>query len=233
MPSPINKVKDEMLYVADNKIDINDIISLVQMSPSLFLRNSATAEDKKAIADIFMHSEDLGNHRVKLAADIPMPRLTTLKSKGYIVADGSVIEFTESGRKILKETILGDEKSALTKQASKKMISKNSYDFVENVLVKIGDPEKFGVKFISISKSAFNKKAISPIEIEKYEINTRKEDGSLKTLKDYSEKELIHVLHLAKKIIQNSSRIALASSKSVPVHRLEAFCEIILKELNS
>ena len=234
MPFPINKINDEMNY--NNRVesqDFSNILPFLELTDIFSgMINSAGEMEKKAIIDIWLHGEE-NNDKIKPPKNISQQDLDLLKNKGFIEGDSKYIKFTESGKKILKQSILDDEKSTLTKSASKKMMNKNSYDFGNEVLVKINHPERIGARYIAIDKKEFNKRNIIPNKIKKYEIATKKENGEWKKLKEYSDQELIHTLHLAKRIIKDSSKIALASKQYVPVHRLKRFSEIIMEEINS
>ena len=81
-----------------------------------------------------------------------------------------------------------------------------------------------------LKKNKCTPKPASSINLE-----TRKENGKYKTLSEYSDEELIKVLHVAKKVVENSNKIAMSSDKIkyVPVHRIKEFSNNIFHELNS
>jgi hypothetical protein len=233
MPLPINKVKDNM-SVKESNNDNFDLLNLIQISPMFLLGfQNSNSEEKKALNDIWLYSEDMGNDRIKLSNKISNKTISMLKSRGFIKGDGNIIQITESGKKALKESILNDENSSFTKTASKKLIAKNSYDFGHEVLVRLNNADKFGTRYICLSKKYFSKSNLIAKNISKYTISAKNEDGSYKKLKDYNEEELIQILHMAKNVINNITKIAMTENPQyVPVHRLKEFCEIIMSELN-
>lgn len=233
MPFPINKIQDEMI---DNKVqsqNMSNILPLLELNDFFGDFLNATGDmEKNAIIDIWLHGQTAEN-KIKAPDNISQQDIEILKNKGLVKGQNRYVEFTESGKKVLKQSILDDEKSTLTKSASKQMINKNSYDFGDEVLVKINHPERIGARYISIGKKIVSKKNIIPTKINNYQIDTKKENGEWKNLKDYSDKELIQTLHLANKIIKSSSKIALATTTYIPVHRLKRFSELIMEEINS
>jgi len=234
MPLPINKVKDiaQESQVPSGE-SFNALIPFMQNQPLfILLEPMAGKKEKEAMKEMWLKSTDLGEEKVRVADTMTQQSLSLLKSKGLINGDGDVYEFTQSGKKVLKESILNEEQSSFCKQASKQMISKNSYDFGEEILVKVKHPEKFGARFITVSKKLFSEKKIQPITFNSYNINTRKANGKHKEISEYTDEELVQVLHLAKRIMKNSGKIALASKSSVPVHRIRAFAEIVMLEIN-
>ena len=236
MPLPIRKVKDEVMMQESQKFDLDNLLPFLQLSPFLILgMPQSNPVEKKALKELWLHSEDIGEDKIRISAKIPQQDVSMLRAKGFLKGDGNVAQFTELGKKALKEAILNDEQSAFTKEASKSLISKNSYDFGEDVLVRINHPEKFGARYITIPKRAIKDKKMSPKKIESYKIATRSADGSYRDISEYTEEDLVSVLHLAKSIIKNASILALAGEKPqyIPVNRLKEFSELIIEELNS
>jgi len=235
MPIPINKVQDieSNAQIFDSQ-DISTMLPFMQQNQPLFflLEPQAGKREKEAMKEMWLKSTDLGEDRVKLAESMSQQNISILQSKGLIRGEGDVYELTQSGKRVLKESILSEE-SSFCKQASKQMVSKNSYDFGKEILVKVSHPEKFGTRFITVSKKAFANKNIKPIEFDSYDVQTRTASGDMKSLADYTDEDLIKVLHLSKKIIDNSSKIALASTATVPVHKIKAFAEMVMEEINS
>ena len=234
MPVPINKVREEMSEVKANDGNTGNMIPFLDLNPFFSLIHSESSQkDRETIKEIWLTSTSLDNGKLKVASSISQQEISLLRTRGLITGDDGIIEFTETGKKLLREAILDDEESSLVKEASKQLMSKNSYDFGKEVLVKAKHPEKFGTKYIAIDRKAFSENDMIPSPVEPYQIETHKDNGSEKTLKDYGNKELIHVLHLAKKIISNASRLALIENKPIPVHRIKTFAEIVMSELNS
>jgi hypothetical protein len=234
MPLPIRKVQDESSVDERLKIE-GDWTTLLPMlrSPLMVLQFPTNEQEKTALKNLWLHSHTEGDI-LKVADNVSEQDLALLRSKGLITTEEQDVQLTDFGKKTLKAAILDDERSSFTKKASKQLLSKNSYDFGADVLVRLKHPDKFGTKYITISKKSFAKKDILPIDIKQYSIATKKEDGSYKTLHDYSDDELIHVLHLAKRVVGESSKIALAGPACyVPVNRIKAFAEMIMGELNA
>ena len=236
-PLPIRKHKDEVPMISEKiseqPIVAQEFFSLFPIIEHLFgLKDNK--EDKQALKKLWLHSSSLGDNTIQVGEAIDKTMVKDLSTKGLISGVDGRYRLTERGSKLLGDAILNDEKSSLTKKASKKMISKSSYDFGDHVFVKVHDPEKFGARYVGINKSTFAKKKIQPTVIDKYKIATRKEDGTFKQLSEYSDEELIHVLHLAKKIIDNSHKIVISGKemKSVPIHQIKNFALKILEELN-
>jgi hypothetical protein len=188
MPIPISKVKDTMVE-SQTSIDLS-ILPLLKLPTSFILLNSVNNKaDREAIKKVWLHSDDEGG-KMRIKADVSKQDISLLQSKGYLKTEGDAFEFTTAGKDLLKKSILDDEKSALTKTASKKMMAKNSYDFGDEVLVKVNHPERFGTRYLSISRIAFNKKGMIPRSPE-YNFATAKSDGSKKQLGDYTDQELV------------------------------------------
>ena len=235
MPMPIRKISDEMIesQKLESLVDFDSILPILQMYPLIILQEAKPGKrEKEAIKDVWLKSTDIGDDTMKVNSDVSVQNIAYLKSKGYVNGEGDTYQLTSSGKKLLKDFILNDEENSFCKQASKQLVSKNSYDFGEEVLVKVKNPEKFGARYITISKQSFAKQKLQSKEILSYNVQTKNKNGELKKLSEYSDEELIQVLHLAKKIIRNSSKIAFASSQSIPVNRIKAFADIIMKELN-
>ena len=223
MVQPINKVSEEMTYQAQGVVDdLGGLFQFFQINPYMLNGNvEKDSTDKKALKEIWMTSKSVEGDKMKVSPNITQESMASLKNSGYITGNDSIVEITEFGKRALKEYILDEEVSSFTKKASKQLISKNSYDFGDDVLVKVKHPEKFGAKYVSVSKKSFAKKKMQPMVIDSYNIQTRTASGKVKDLADYSEKELIAVLHLTKKIIKNASTLSLQTQKSVPVNRLD------------
>ena len=235
MPLPIRKIQDiesEAQYFDPG--DISSLLPFMQNQPLfVLLEPMAGKREKEAMKEMWLKSTDLGEDKMRIAEDMSHQNISILKSKGLIDGEEGVFRLTQIGKRVLKESILNEEESSFCKQASKQLISKNSYDFGKEVLVRVSHPEKFGTRFISIPKKAFSQKNIKPIKFSSYEIQTKKTSGERKSLTEYTDEELVKVLHLSKRILDNSGKIALASKSSVPVHRIKAFAEIIMTEINS
>ena len=236
MPIPISKVQDSRNEVCEAQFDpsqLTNLLPFVQVHPVLLFQNpGANKADKEAVKQVWLNSSDLGENRIETTPAVSRQSLRVLTSKGFLKGENDIYEFTVSGKKLLKESILDDEESAFSKQASKQLVAKNSYDFGEEVLIKINHPEKFGTKYTSIPKKAFAKRGMKAKSIDNYKIATRNDKGELRTFQDYSDEELITVLHLAKNVIKNASKIAISSGKAIPVHRIKAFAEMVMTELN-
>ena len=237
MPLPIRKVKDQVeskeigaQYMGT--VDLNSLLPFLNISPYSLMGSSINESDKKALNKIWANSDIIDSGRIKVSADVSQQEISSLRAKGLVKGEENVLEFTEAGKKMLKDTILNDENSSFTKQASKKMISENSFDFGDEVLVKIQHPQKFGARYINISKTSFAKKNIEPKKIDTYKIATTKTGGTVKTLSEYSDNELVQVLHIAKKVIKHASQIAGSTGQTVPVHRIKSFAEMVMEELN-
>jgi hypothetical protein len=236
MPLPIQKVKDiNMESWSVNPGNMNSIIPLLQTQPLFVLfEPNSNKKEKEAMKKIWLNSKDAGENKVEISSEMPTNDLNLLEGRGYIIkGSGNLFEITQSGKKVLKESILDEEESAFCKRASKELVSKNSFDFGDKVLVRVSHPEKFGAKYITISKKSLSKKKIKPITFESYSIKTKKANGVMKSLSDYSEEELVQVLHLAKRVIDNASKISLAAKASIPVNRIRAFTDMIMTEINT
>jgi hypothetical protein len=235
MPLPIQKVKDiNMESYSIDPANLNSIIPLLQTQPIFVLfESNSNKKEKEAMKKIWLNSKDVGGNKVEISSEIPIQDLALLEGRGYIKGAGNLFEITQSGKKVLKESILEEEESSFCKKASKDLVSKNSFDFGDEVLVRVSHPEKFGAKYITISKRAFSKKKIKPITFNSYSIKTKKADLTPKCIADYSEEELVQVLHLSKKIIDNASIIALAAKSAIPVNRIKAFADMVMEEINS
>jgi hypothetical protein len=237
-PLPIRKNSDEIPItneVIKEPIIAQEFFNLFPFIEHLFDVSGLNKEEKQNLKEIWLHSSSLGDNTIQIGESVNKKVVDSLKVKGLISGVGERYRLTEKGSKLLRDAILNDEKSSLTKKASKKMISKSSYDFGDYVFVKVQNPEKFGARYVSIKKSIFAKKKIEPISINNYKIATRKQDGTFKNLSEYSEEELIQILHLAKKITDHSHKIVISGSKmtAVPVHKIKSFALKILEELNS
>ena len=244
MAIPIMPVNEHNELPDDRNQDISGLIPLM-ISPLTVLQDFIDGNaDRGKIKDIWLKSEALEDGTFKIGSSISERDIWELKGRGLIEGDGRTVSLTDKGQKILREAILDDEQSSLTKEASlvkkasKKLISKNSYDFGNEVLVRT-NKEKFGARYITVPKQAFKDKKASPREITEYNIDTRNDDNSYKNLKDYSEEELVQVLHLAKRIVSNRDLIMKKMAargklpQSIPVNRIKAFTTMIIEELNS
>jgi len=237
-PLPIRKNSEETLTFAEemkNPTIAQDFFNLFPIIEHLFGTKESNIEEKKALKDIWLHSSSIGDNIIQIGSNIDKNSLDILKTKGFLNGIGDKYQLTDRGSKLLRDAILNDEKFSITKKASKKMISKNSYDFGDYVLAKVNDSQKFGARYINIDKKIFAKKNIKPIVIEDYKISTKKLDGTEKSLSDYSDEDLIKVLHLAKKVTDNSHNIVISGSKmsTVPVHKIKDFATKVLRELNN
>jgi len=239
-PFPINRVNESMVDGTKEAQGLNFNVNLIPMlqRPLLFLKDILdNSNDRTALKNIWLKSKANLNNELEVPHTVSQQELDQLRIKGFIDGEGRIIKITERGKKLISESILTDETSSFTKTASKKMIAKNSYDFGTEVLIRINDAEKFGTKYVSIPKQALENQDIRPRKIKAYKIVTKCEDGSFKKLSDYTEPELIQILHLAKKIIDEHKDIKIDANglkmAKIPVHRIKSFAEIILKELNS
>lgn len=236
MPIPINKVNYDNFGKKQSQFDMSELmnlIPLIQINPNILKGETKEHErDKDEIKKIWLNSSDLGNDKIEINPSVSERAVENMQLKGYIEGNKGIYKITNDGKRVLKEAILEDEESEFCKQASKQMVSKNSYDFGEEVLVKVNHPERFGARYITIPRKVFSNKKLKPIQVKSSEIKTRKSDGSLKELKDYSDEELIKVLHLSKKIIKNASKIAEQKGINVPVNRIRCFADFIMDELN-
>lgn len=237
-PLPIRKNSEEIPMVNERMqepVVAQEFFNLFPFIEHLFGLSDRNKEEKKHLKEVWLHSSSLGDNTIQVGKSVDTKIVENLKIKGLISGMGDRYRLTEKGSKLLRDAILNDEQSSLTKKASKKMISKSSYDFGDYVFVKVQNPEKFGARYINISKPVFAKKKLEPTVIDEYKIATRKEDGTLKQLSDYSDEELIHVLHLAKKITDNAHKIVISGNKmtTVPIHKIKNFAVKILEELNS
>lgn len=239
MPFPINKNSDEIKNHTKESQDFSSIIEMLRNPYSLLREISYGDIEKKAIKEVWINSEAKEDKTIKIGSVIEDQKIKNLQSKGLIkVIDekNKIVAFTDSGKKLLNEAILSEEKTSFsfTKKASKELLSKNSYDFGNEVFVKINHPEIHGTKYVSLNKKIY-KGSGKPQIIEDYKISTKSENGTNKSIKDYSENELIQILHLAKKIIDNHHEIRVAGEKiiNIPIHRIKSFSQEILEELNS
>lgn len=247
MPFPIIPVKqtDRRDGPDESRQDISGLIPIL-VNPLTILQDFLNINnDKGRLKEVWLKSESQDDGSVRVASDIPERELWELKCKGLIDGDGRVVSFTEKGKKILKDAILGDEKSSfskkasLVKKASRKLVAKNSYDFGNEVLVRVSNKEKYGTRYITISKKAFEESKTTAKRIDEYKVASHFDSGKPKSLKDYSEEELVQVLHLAKNVISNSKEITRglsaqgALNNGVPSHRIKAFVAKVMEELNS
>jgi len=233
MPARIYPIRESIIEEKANFPDeISNILPFIQ--PSLLHSIVDDGKDKELLRKVWSSSKSVGDLQFELPLNIAAQEISSLQAKGLIEGNGRIVSLTQRGAKLLRESILNDEKSSFTKTASKKLISKNSYDFGDKVLVKVANSDTFGTKYIFVSKKQFNKKA-TPKQINCSDIITKNDDGSLKQMKDYTEEELIKVLHLAKRIVEHSHDIITSSSQlnQVPVHRIKHFSELVMRELNS
>lgn len=170
-----------------------------------------------------------------------------------------IVKFTDRGSKLLRDAILSESsdykfssskqlrktaeaqdigvlkrkyqwKNVMTKRASKEIVSKNSYDFGDEVLVRVKDVKKFGTKYISIKKAIFEKngKIAQKVEPKNLEI---KKDLSL-----YSDEDLIKMLYMAKNIVSNQNKIwekKASTGEIVSIRKIRKLATVILEELNS
>ena len=228
MSIPIRSAKKttESQFQTVDKNDLSNIFDILNI-PS-------NSRWKESLYNVWSKSKSIGGDRVQVSKSTSPLDVSKLVSRGYLrkTDDSNVYEISSDAKSVIKESILESEYS-FTKEASKQLVAKNSYDFGKEVLVKISDPKQVGAKYITIDKKVFARKNLKPITIAEYNIQTRKDDGSLKDLKDYTDKELVHVLHLAKRIVKNASSIAEKETSYVPVNRIKSFSQIIMKELNS
>lgn len=238
-PLPIRKNnEDQPLNDKSNdfsaSIFAQDSFNLMPFLEQLYNMGS-NSEDKKILKELWVNSKSLGRNMIEVNAGFNENYIKSLKTNGIIEGSGNKFTITSKGSKLLRDAILTDEQSSLTKKASKKMISKSSYDFGDKVLVRVAHPEKFGVNYATVDKSAFENKNIEPRKIVEHKIATRKQNGSEKELKDFTDEELITSLHLAKTIIENSQNIRVSGSKfvDVPVSKYKKFSEDIMRELNT
>lgn len=246
MPFPIMPINDKNNLPDDSNQDITHLIPLM-VNPLTILQDFVEGNnDRKAIKEIWLKSESLEDgDSMKVSTSISDRQLMELRGKGLIDGNGRVVSLTERGKKILRDSILNDEQSALSKKASlirkasKKLIAKNSYDFGNEVLVRT-NKEKFGARYISVSKTAFCKKSkAEPREITAYTFNTKNQDGSPRKLADYSEEDLVQVLHLVKRVVSNKDGISRVMASrgeifgGIPENRMKSFTKMIVEELNS
>jgi len=230
---PIRKVKDDFEVISSEENNFDNILNLFDYDSLLSFSNTNNEKEKEIMNQIWSTSKEIDNGKFKISSSISLSDLNLLKNRGKIVLNGDEVKLTSSGKKLLRECLL-DEESTFTKKASKKIVSKNSYDFGENVLVKVNHPEKFGARYVSVNKKSFTRKNIEPQKIEAYTIQTKNENGDYKKLSEYSDEELIQALHLSKKIIANASALSLKEGiRAIPVHRIKSFSELIMTELNS
>lgn len=240
MPYPIRKTREQFSQnesgFDQTAQDMSSLIPFLQQPYSLLQQMATSDKDKEKIKKIWMSSETNEDKTLAVASSVDQRDIDEMKSKGFIrIVDNKdrLISLTARGKKILNEAVL-DSGSSFTKSASKKLISKNSYDFGKEVLVRVNKPEKFGTKYITVKKSMIEQKGAVPQTIDNYSIKTKNEDGSYRKLSQYNDEELIKVLHLAKRILNNAHKIRIAGSTitKVPVHKIHAFAELIMKELN-
>lgn len=230
MPYPIRKTKEQF---EEPTIAVDNLSQFISQPYSLLQSLVYSEKDKNIIKTIWASSQIQDDKSMIVGESIPGRELYELVNRGlinFIDQDKRIVALTDRGAKMLRETLL-NEKSSFTKQASKQLVSKNSYDFGDEILIRVSHPEKFGTRFMSFKKKTFASKA-KPQIIEEYKIATRKNNGEFKEIQDYTEEELVHVLHLAKKIIDNAHGIVTSEMIEVPVHRIKAFAEIILEKMN-
>jgi len=239
MPQPIRKVTDQ----TDNSVlqnkesqDLGSILPILNQPYSLLQQFVYSSGDKDRIKEIWLSSDSKDDKTMIVSASIDDKELSALKNKGLIEVldkEGKHISLTRQGEKLLNESVLNTE-SSFSKTASKKMVLKNSYDFGDEILVRVNHPEKFGSRYVLMEKSKMPKKA-EVQQVEDYSISTRDKEGELKGIDEYSDEELIHILHLSKKLVNMKSKTVVASNqiKTVPTNRIKAFAETIFNELNS
>lgn len=237
-PFPIRKNSEEIPMSNEfvkEPVMAQDFYNLFPFIEHLFGLNEGDKSEKNNLKEIWLHSSSVGDNTMQIGESIDKKKVESLKSKGLLSGVGDRYRLTEKGSKLLRDAILNDEQSSFTKEASSKMISKSSYDFGDYVLVKVQNPEKFGARYVNVKKSVFAKKNLQPISMNEYKIATTNEDGSYKKLSEYSDYELIQVLHLAKRITDNANKIILAGNVigNVPVHKIKNFAVKILEELNN
>lgn len=244
MPFPIKKVKDQTGEYKESlgkdpseAQELSTLIPMLNQPYSLLSQMVYGDKDKDKVKNIWLSSESKEDKSLVVSSSIPQKEIDELKSRGLaeeISGQKRHIMLTDRGMKLLNEAVLNSN-SSFTKSASKKMVLKNSYDFGDEVLVRVNHPEKFGARYITLSKDKFAEKKAVPRTIEDYNVRTHNEDGSERKLSEYTDEELIKVLHLAKNIIKNKEKYILANNNinNVPVHRIRSFAETIVKELNS
>jgi len=237
-PLPITKVTDAPFSDGnkeDFKIGQDMFQSLFPFLEQLYGLQPANKEEKTALKNVWVTSKTIGKNQIEITSNVNQDELSRLTSKGFLEGRGKVFTLTQKGSKLLKDSILNDEECSFRKEASKKLIAKNSYDFGDRVLVKVHNKDVFGTKYLAVDKNKLAQKDIRPIKIENYDLTTRNEDGSFKKLDDYSDEELIEILHLSKRVLDNSHSLRFASDtlSSIPVHKISAFAEKILHELNT
>lgn len=243
MPAPITPVNDRFddpYSKSEKKADWIQLLPLF-VSPNNILQDyMVNDKDRESLKDVWLKSMSKHDGSLAVESSVSDQELRILKSRGLIEGVGREVKLTQKGSKVLSESILDGEQSSFVRQASKKLIARNSYDFGDEVLVRINNKDKFGVRYVAVSKEAFSKRKASPIEITDYDINTKNQDGSDKSLSDYSDLELIKILHLARRIVSNKSEIckqALLNKTykfaSFPANRIKAFASLVLEELNS
>lgn len=240
MPFPIRRNQDNFSSEPPKAEaqDLSSLIPLLQNPFGLLHQIVYGNDDRKALKEIWLNSSSKEDKSMVVSSSVDRKTISELSTRGLLEVDPSqpeVVKLTREGTKLLNESILSDEKCAIsfTKKASKDLVSKNSYDFGKEVLVRLNHPERYGFKYVAVKKEEFKGRA-KPIEIQDYNIQTRNENGQFRPVSSYSEKELVQILHLAKRIIDNHQNIRLAGNKviSVPIHRIKGFAEEILQELN-
>lgn len=102
MPLPIRKVKEELRENQLNQnFDMDFLNQFLDMSPFVLFSVGTNPAEKKAIKDLWLHSESLDNDKVKIGSSISEQDISMLRSKGYIEGSGDVISFTDTGKKLL------------------------------------------------------------------------------------------------------------------------------------
>lgn len=236
MPIPINKNQENQnLKDIDvkNITTSQDLFNMFPIFDSFKGVELCTPKDKKDLKEIWKKSKSVGENKLEIPEKM-MLYASPLITKGLLKKDGENVQLTEKGAKILRDSILNNEESSLTKQASKKLIAKNSYDFGEEVLVRVAN-KKIESRYAIVPKKNYLKKnKCTPRSVNSINLKTRKSNGEYKNISDYSDEELIKVLHVAKKVVENSNKIAMSSDKikHVPVHRIKEFSNNIFHELN-
>lgn len=241
MPQKIHTNK-EMEDFSRNSQDISSLIPFILNPYNILQQFAYGEEDRKKLKDIWLSSDSDEHEVMTVESSVLQQDLDQLQQRGlikYVDGLGKKIQFTSEGKGLLRESILSDEVTSysFTKKASRDLFSRNSYDFGNEVLIKLHNPEKYGIKYIAVTKDQYKKSGKNgekPQPVDDYNINTKDNNGNYKKLSDYTDEELIKVLHLSKRIIDNHQSIRLANNSltSVPIHRIKSFSELIMKELN-
>jgi len=91
------------------------LVNMFPLNAIDYSRNVLTSKESATLYDIWKNGSESGGKFIK--ADCDRLILTSLREKGYIRYDGITIEFTKSGKGVIKKLILGTEQNSFEKKA--------------------------------------------------------------------------------------------------------------------